>query len=293
MNRFENITKPLRWFMALLLTAFVAGCGGGDGIPGAGSAGPGAVCTGAGCVDLGTAGNGTAGNGTAGNYAILAKAGISTTGTTKVTGSLGVSPIKAIGLTGFGQKMDASNVFSTSSLVTGKIYAADYASPTPSDLGTAVLNMQSAYTNAGLMQPAGGGLTTACPGGAAGMSDATDGAAFATGLTPGVYTCTIPMTIPGTLTLNGAGVYVFRFAQTLDQVAATQVILTGGALPQNVFWVVTGAVTIGPKAGGVSTKMQGVILAAKNIAVQTGATVNGRLLAQTDVALDTSTITQP
>jgi hypothetical protein len=28
MNRFENITKPLMWFMALLLTAFVAGCGG-------------------------------------------------------------------------------------------------------------------------------------------------------------------------------------------------------------------------------------------------------------------------
>src|SRR5450759_4536953 len=29
MNRFENITKPLMWFMALLLTAFIAGCGGG------------------------------------------------------------------------------------------------------------------------------------------------------------------------------------------------------------------------------------------------------------------------
>jgi Ice-binding-like len=30
MNRFENITKPLMWFMALLLTAFIAGCGGGS-----------------------------------------------------------------------------------------------------------------------------------------------------------------------------------------------------------------------------------------------------------------------
>lgn len=31
MNRFEGVTKPLMWFMALLLTAFVAGCGGGSG----------------------------------------------------------------------------------------------------------------------------------------------------------------------------------------------------------------------------------------------------------------------
>jgi len=30
MNRFNNITKPLMWFMALLLTAFIAGCGGGS-----------------------------------------------------------------------------------------------------------------------------------------------------------------------------------------------------------------------------------------------------------------------
>jgi hypothetical protein len=284
MNRFENITKPLRWLMALLLVAVVAGCGGGDGIP---SAGPGAVCTGAGCVDLGTAGNGTAGNGTAANYAILAKAGITTTGTTKVTGSLGVSPIKAIGLTGFGQKMDASNVFSTSSLVTGKIYAADYAPPTPADLGTAVLNMQSAFTNANGLAANGGVVNTVpnvvCPG--AGTLNATT-------IGPGVYKC-VNVVITGPVTLSGAGIYVFQFSGTLAQSAATQVILTGGALPQNVFWVVTGAVTIGPKAGGVSTLMQGVILAASNIAVQTGATVNGRLLAQTDVALDASTITQP
>ncbi|MCK9202392.1 MAG: ice-binding family protein [Gallionella sp.] len=35
MNRLENIKKPLSWFMALLLAAVVAGCGGGDGVPAA------------------------------------------------------------------------------------------------------------------------------------------------------------------------------------------------------------------------------------------------------------------
>jgi len=41
MNRFESVTKPLMWLMALLLTALVAGCGGGsqDPILGGGGAG--------------------------------------------------------------------------------------------------------------------------------------------------------------------------------------------------------------------------------------------------------------
>ena len=45
MNRFENVTKPLMWFMALLLTALVAGCGGGsqDPILGGGGIGGGVV----------------------------------------------------------------------------------------------------------------------------------------------------------------------------------------------------------------------------------------------------------
>ena len=95
MNRFESVTdgtashstwlpndgnqvagyKPLRWLMALLLVAFVAGCGGGNGTPGAG-AGSGAVCTGASCVNLKTAGN----------YAILAEAAITNVPTSKVPG---------------------------------------------------------------------------------------------------------------------------------------------------------------------------------------------------------------
>lgn len=58
--------------------------------------------------------------GLAGNYAILAKSGISTTGTTSITGNMGASPIAASSITGFGLIMDRSNQFSTSSLVVGR-----------------------------------------------------------------------------------------------------------------------------------------------------------------------------
>jgi len=86
--------------------------------------------------------------GTSENYVILTKTGITTTGTTDIVGNIGVSPIASTGLTGFGLIMDPSGTFSTSSLVTGNIYAADYASPTPAILTTAVLDMQTAYTDA-------------------------------------------------------------------------------------------------------------------------------------------------
>jgi hypothetical protein len=286
MNRLENITKPMMWSTILLLAAIVAGCGGGgDGVLGAnpGSGQTGGVCNGSKCVNLGTAGN----------YAILAETGISTTGTTAVTGNLGLSPYAASFFTGFGQTLDASNIFSTSSLVTGKLYASDYAPPTPANLTTAVSNMETAYTNAGLMAPAGGGLTTACPGTGA-MSDGSGGGSGGP-IAAGVYTCAVNVTIPGNLTLHGSStdVWVFRITGTLDQSSATKVLLTGGALAKNVFWVVSGVVTIGASAGGVTTQMQGVILAKTNIAVQTGATVNGRLLAQTRVDLDANAVTVP
>ena len=94
--------------------------------------------------------------GTAGNYVILTKTGISTTVGTSITGDIGVSPCAASCITGFGLILDGSGTFSTSPMVNGKVYAADYANPTPANLGTAVLNMQAAYTDAA-GRPAGVG----------------------------------------------------------------------------------------------------------------------------------------
>ena len=85
---------------------------------------------------------------TSGDFVIIAKTGISVTGTTHITGDIGVSPIAATAITGFGLIMDASNTFSTSSLITGKVYASDYTSPTPTKMTTAISNMETAYTNA-------------------------------------------------------------------------------------------------------------------------------------------------
>src|SRR6185503_14356253 len=76
--------------------------------------------------------------GSAAHFAILAKSGISTTGTTSVLGDIGVSPIGATAMTGFALVMDPSGTFATSTLVVGKATASDYTAPTPGNLTAAV-----------------------------------------------------------------------------------------------------------------------------------------------------------
>jgi len=149
---------------------------------------------------------------------------------------------------------------------------------------TAIGDMETAHTNANNLAPAGGGLGTPCPGA---------GAFGGQTITPGVYTCTVPIDIATAtnVTLSGAGVYVFRTSQGITQAAGTQVILSG-AVAQNVFWVPALTVSIGGTAGG-TTIMKGVILAKTDIVVGTNATVDGRLLAQTAVTLDQATVTVP
>ena len=83
-------------------------------------------------------------------------------------------------------------------------------------------------------------------------------------------------------------VWIFQVAGTLNQANATHVTLAGGALAKNIFWQVAGAVTLGTTA-----HFEGVILAKTMIAVNTGASVNGRLLAQTAVTLQMNAVTQP
>ncbi len=70
--------------------------------------------------------------------------------------------------------------------------------------------------------------------------------------------------------------------------AAKKVILSGGALPQNIFWQVSGAVTM-----GASTHFEGIILGKTGITLGSLASINGRLLAQTAVVLDATTVTVP
>ena len=90
---------------------------------------------------------------TAGNYVILAKSGISTIPTSAIVGDIGVSPIDQTAITGFSLIADPSNVFATSSQVTGRIFAADFADPTPSNLTTAVGDKETAYIDAAERNP--------------------------------------------------------------------------------------------------------------------------------------------
>jgi hypothetical protein len=212
----------------------------------------------------------------AGDYVILAKSEISTTGVTAVTGNLGLSPAAATFITGFGLVMDGTGQFSTSAQVTGSVYAADYAVPTPSNLTTAVNNMLTAYTDAAGRAP---DYTELGAGNIGGMT-----------LPPATYKWSTGVTIPTNVTLNGGAndVWIFQIAQGITQASAAQVILTGGALPKNVFWQSFGVVDIGTTA-----HMEGVVLAQTAITLKTGASANSRLLAQTAVTLDANTVVQP
>jgi hypothetical protein len=66
----------------------------------------------------------------------------------RVAGNVGLSPAASTFLTGFSTVLDSSGTFSTSTQVTGKLYAASYTSPTPSMLTTAVSDMRTAYKDA-------------------------------------------------------------------------------------------------------------------------------------------------
>jgi hypothetical protein len=211
--------------------------------------------------------------GTADNFTILAKSGISTTGTTAVIGDIGVSPIAATAITGFGLVLDASSTFSTSALVTGNVFAADYAPPTPANLTTAVGDMETAYTDA-----------------AGRAADVTElGAGNIGGLTiaPGVYKWGTAVTIPTNVTLSGGAgdVWIFQIAGGLSIASATQVLLSGGAEVSNIYWQVAGQTTL-----GTTSQFKGVILDATAIVMNTGATLDGRALAQTAVTLDSNVV---
>jgi len=216
------------------------------------------------------------GLGAAGTYVILAKTGISNVPTSAITGNLGLSPAAASFITGFTLNLPAGGAFSTSAQVTGNVYASDYAVPTPSNLTTAIGDMQTAYTDAaGRPTP---DHTELAAGNIGGLT-----------LPAGLYKWTNTVSIPKNVTLKGGSndTWIFQIAGGLTQASATRVILTGGALAQNVVWQVAGVVSIGTTA-----HLEGVVMSQTAITLKTGATANGRLLAQTAVTLAGNTVVQ-
>ena len=201
--------------------------------------------------------------GTAGNFAVLAGAGVTSTGNTVVNGNLGTSP--TLSVTGFPPGV----------VINGAIYKG-----VGSLAGTAQSDLTAAYNNA---------AGRACPvvnllGDVGGMT-----------LLPGVYcNSSTSLGITGTLTLNGNGnpnaVFIFQIGTTLTTASNnSNVNLIGGAQASNVFWQVGSSATL-----GTSTIFNGTIMALASISVNTGAVLNGRALARNGaVTLQGNAMTVP
>jgi hypothetical protein len=195
-------------------------------------------------------------------------------------------------MTGFDFSMDAGGEFATSAQLVGKAFAADYAAPVPTLLTTAVSAMEAAYTDAaGRLCPDAARLNL----GGGTLGGAFGGAEFK--LTPGVYRFGTDVSIALTIYFEGSGmnvgegdtdIFIIQIAGNLIQAANTQVILTNGALPQNIFWQIAGAASIDAGA-----HLQGNLLVKTDILFKTGSSLDGRVLAQTACNLQMATITQP
>jgi hypothetical protein len=190
--------------------------------------------------------------GTTASYAVLAGTTVTNTGPTLVTGDLGLSPGSSV--TGF-----------PPGLVIGTMHVADAAAvQAQSDLVTA-------YNDAAGRTPA----TTVAGDDLTGLT-----------LTAGVYSGGA-LALNGTLTLQGdsSSVFIFQAASTLITASASKVQLDGVS-PCNVFWQVGSSATL-----GTTTSFKGTILALTSIGLNTGATVDGRLLARNGaVTLDSNTV---
>lgn len=195
------------------------------------------------------------GLGTAGNFAVLAGTTVTNTGPSWITGALGVAPGSAV--TGFPPG------------TSGPQHKGDAVAT------TAQTGLTAAYVNAAA-QP--------CPG----TNNFTGVNLGGKNLVPGVYCQTTAPTLTGTLTLNGSGIYIFQIGSTLITASGARVVLIGGAQPCQIFWQVSSSATI-----ATSTTFIGTIMALTSIAMQTGATLNGRALARNGaVTLDTNRIIQ-
>ena len=198
--------------------------------------------------------------GTAQSFAVLGGSAVTNTGTSTVTGDVGVYPSNSV--TGFPPGIVAG----------GSIHAADAtAQQAQSDLTTAYNAVAGASCNTDLTGQDLGTLV----------------------LTPGVYCFTSSAQLTGTLTLNlqgnPAAVFLFKIGSTLTTASASSVLLTntGGTTCPNVFWQVGSSATL-----GTGSSFVGNILALTSITLNTGTTLNGRALARNGaVNLDTATVT--
>ncbi len=208
--------------------------------------------------------------GAAYHFVILSETGITDVAQSAVVGNVGTSPI-----TGAADLLSCSEV-------TGKVYAVDTSGPAPCSikaparLNNAVGAMLTAYNDAASRSAT---TTELGSGNIGGLT-----------LAPGVYSWSSSVSIPSNISLNGGpkDVWIFQIAQDLDLTSGTSVLLRGKARARNVFWQVAGQVTL-----GTTSTLEGIVLSKTMISVATGASVQGRLYAQTAVTLQKATVVMP
>jgi hypothetical protein len=207
----------------------------------------------------------------ASNFVILAGSLISNVPTSAITGDIGLSPATGSSITGFGLTE-----------VTGTIYTVGASGPANS------------VPDATRLATAKGDLTTAYND-AAGRTS-TDMVLLAGNiggntLTPGLYKSSGSLEISsGDLTFdakgNASAVFIIQIASTLTTTSGRKVILSGGASASNIFWQVGTSATL-----GTTSVFKGTIMADQSISMNTGATIEGRLLARiAAVTLKSNTI---
>jgi type VI secretion system secreted protein VgrG len=188
--------------------------------------------------------------GTATSFAVLAGTGVTNTGSSTVSGDLGTYP--TVSVTGFPPGV-VESPYTT--------FAAD------SVANEAQTDLTTAYNQAAGESP----TSTSEPADLTGLS-----------LGPGVYQTTSdgPLSLSGTLTLTGQGVFIFQTGSSLSTGTSSSVVLTGGASPCNVFWQVGSSATLD------GSTFAGTVMASTSITLGSGVTVDGRILAGTgDVTL--------
>ena len=204
--------------------------------------------------------------GTASTYGIMSTSAITNTGPSIINGDVALSPGTSQGI--------------PPAQVNGTIHVNDAAA------AAAKADLLKAYNFAKALPPGVGPNSLA---GGANLSGLT--------LPPGTYTSpsTILISGPADLTLDAGGnpnaLWVFQIGSSLTTVTGN-VKLSGGALAKNVFWVPTADATL-----GTNTIFYGTILAGRDVTSNTGAKINGRILAgaigAATVALQSTSVTVP
>jgi hypothetical protein len=249
-------------------------------------------------VVLGNAGPGSVDLGAAKDFVILAKDAITTVPKSSVTGNIGLFPSTSTSMKGFELIKDASNQFAwigeEGEEEDNKFYARDYTISEAESplLSTAISDMAAAYEvasnrNCENTDPSGPPTCTVYNEHLGGSLGPVGGVPVS--LAPGLYKWTNAVTISDHVTLHGSATdtWIFHSAGAVTLAAQKSIILTGGALAENIVWVMAGALTVLEGA-----HLQGTVIVGTAATFTTEASLTGRLLATT-VSLHANTITQP